>query len=176
LGESNSGQNCPKPIRQNGQIAFHVNIWFALRPFFGRSKLTRQINGTTLCVRFSHAQNLTERIVLVGVHVSFTPSVHSRLLYRGVAFHDAPFHASLFPLSCKYSGILQLIGRAAAAFSATPARLGIKKSRLPKKATLLLRLLDGRRIHHHVNLRWYREPFPTSIAYKREQQNVTLFL
>lgn len=53
-----------------------VNIRFALRPFFGQSKLTRQINGTALCVRFSDAQNLTERIVLVGVHVSFTPSVY----------------------------------------------------------------------------------------------------
>lgn len=38
-----------------------------------------------------------------------------------------PFHAFIFPRSCKYSGILPLIRRAAAAFSATPARLGIKK-------------------------------------------------
>ena len=53
-----------------------VNIRFALRPFFRQSKLTRQINGTALCVRFSDAQNLTERIVLATVNVSFTPSVH----------------------------------------------------------------------------------------------------
>jgi len=76
LEDSNSGQNCPKPIRQNGQIAFHVNIQFALRPFFGQSKLTHQINVTALCVRFSDAQNLTERIVLEGVSVSFTPSAY----------------------------------------------------------------------------------------------------
>lgn len=61
-----------------------------------------------------------------GVDVSPTPSVHSHLLCR-VSRFTTPLYAFLFPRSCKHSGILQLIGRAAAAFSATPARLGIKK-------------------------------------------------
>lgn len=79
------------------------------------------------------------------------------------------------PLSCiPLSSLLQIFRY----FAADPAccscifcnsrPFGHQKSRFPKKATLLLRLLDGRRIHHHVNLRWYREPFPTSIVYKRE--------
>lgn len=55
----------------------------------------------------------------------FRPCVAFRSKGGHVSRH--PFHAFLFPRSCKYSGILQLIGRAAAAFSATPARLGIKK-------------------------------------------------
>lgn len=86
---------------------------------------------------------------------------------HGVAFHDTPSRISL-------SSLLQTFRH----FVADPACCSCvfcnsrpfwhQKSRFPKKATLLLRLLDGRRIHHHVNLRWYREPFPTSIVYKRE--------
>ncbi len=67
------------------------------------------------------------RFALKRVNVSFTPSVRSHLLYRAVSRFTTPLHAFLFPRSCKHSGILQLIRCAAAVFSATPARLGIKK-------------------------------------------------
>lgn len=52
---------------------------------------------------------------------------------KGVDVSRHLFHAFLFPRSCKYFGILPLIGRAAAAFSATPARLGIKKAAFRRK-------------------------------------------
>ena len=56
-------------------------------------------------------------------HISRTSTFLNSL--AKVAFYD--LYAFLFPRSCKYFGILPLIERAAAAFSATPARLGIKK-------------------------------------------------
>lgn len=62
----------------------------------------------------------------------FFDSVH--LEYQnGTRVSRHPFHAFLFPCSCKYSCILPLIRRAAAASSATPARLGIKKRESAKR-------------------------------------------
>lgn len=137
-----------------------LELLFSLFVRCSRSAGTAALNqgaGFRSCVAFRSK----------GVNVSPTPSVHSHLLCRVSRFTT--------PLSCiPLSSLLQIFRY----FAADPAccscifcnsrPFGHQKSRFPKKATLLLRLLDGRRIHHHVNLRWYREPFPTSIVYKRE--------